>query len=141
MGSAGPEFVQLTTVGDGRARQELLERIGSKLAKLGWASSDIFGLQMAIEESVSNAYRHGNLNGHRGNVEINWQISESEFMMEVHDHGNGFDESTVPDPTELNNLESLTGRGLLLMRNYMSDIDFRDAGRTVVMRKTKSEEG
>ena len=138
MNSAAPDLVRLTTLGDGQARASLMEKISTKLAQTGWPDKDIFGIQMAVEESVSNAFRHGNLNGERGEVEIGWKVTESDFMMEVRDHGEGFDESEIPDPTDFANLENLTGRGLLLMRNYMNEVSFRDGGCTVVMRKSRA---
>ena len=63
------------TKGDGKARKSLLGLLENKLTDLGWSSGDIFGIQMAVEESVSNAYSHGNKNGDLGNVEIKWKVT------------------------------------------------------------------
>ena len=129
---------RLQTVGDGQARMALLDQFSDELTRLGWSSSEVFGIQMAVEESVSNAYRHGNLEGQRGDVEITYRITDREFEFEVSDQGEGFDESQVPDPTDSENLEGLTGRGLLLMRNFMNEVNIRDGGSTISMRKIRS---
>lgn len=140
MGSTEPDdFTRLEIVGDGKSRTNLLERFAEDLNRLNWPSSDVFGIQMAVEESVSNAYRHGNDDGQRGNVSLAWRISEHEFVLEVRDHGDGFDETKVSDPRDPENLESMTGRGLLLIRNFMDDVTYRDGGRTVTMLKKRSD--
>ena len=130
---------QLNTRGNGECRVELLATLQEQLDGLGWSASDTFSIQLAVEEAVANAYRHGNQEGQRGDVNLRWEISESSFVMEVRDQGDGFDESDVPNPTDVENLEKLSGRGLLLMRSYMSAVEFGDGGRLVVMRKSKSE--
>lgn len=142
MGMSGNEvdgMLRATMLGDGPARSSLLDQIGKRLTDSGWQTGDVFGIQMAVEESVSNAYRHGNQDGKLGEVEIGWRANADEFLIEVRDHGAGFDESAIPDPTDPANLEELTGRGLLLMRNYMNEVNFRDGGSTVIMRKTRAE--
>ena len=44
----------------------------------------------------------------------------------------------VPDPTAPENLERPCGRGLLLIRYYMSSVTFQDNGRTIVMHKERN---
>ena len=54
------------------------------------------------------------------------------------DEGAGFDPEDVPDPTQEENLERPCGRGLLLMRYYMNEVQFFDRGTTVVMWKRRN---
>lgn len=139
MSSNSPkEKYSRTTRGDGKARVALLEDLAGLLERFGWPPSDVFGIQMAVEETVSNAYLHGNLEGELGDVELHWLIDANEFQMEVRDQGNGFDESIVPDPTDAENLEKLTGRGLLLMRKFMTTVKFEDGGCRVVLQKSRN---
>ena len=136
MGNAS-EPVQLQMLGNGKERMSLMDRLADELTSNGWDSNEVYGVQMAMEEAVSNAYRHGNHNGERGNVDIHWHTTAADFVMHVSDQGDGFDDADVPDPTAPENLEKMSGRGLLLMRHYMDEVDFRDGGRTVVMRKQR----
>lgn len=136
MGDAAETF-ELVTLGDGKARETLLSELETQLQRSGWTASEIFGMQMAIEESVSNAYRHGNQNGSLGSVTIRWQVSAEEFSAQIRDEGQGFDESGVPDAMAPENLEQLSGRGLLLMRGYMDEVEYKDGGCMVEMRKTR----
>ena len=45
------------------------------------------------------------------------------------------DPTDVPDPTAPENLERCCGRGLMLMRHYMTEVNYSRRGNTVHMRK------
>jgi serine/threonine-protein kinase RsbW len=53
--------------------------------------------------------------------------------MHVEDRGPGFDPSGVPDPTLDENLELPSGRGLMLIRAYMTRVAFSPTGNRVSM--------
>ncbi len=53
----------------------------------------------------------------------------------VKDEGAGFNPKTVPDPTLDENLNKPHGRGLMLMRAYMDEVGFNEAGNEVRMVK------
>ena len=57
--------------------------------------------------------------------------------MEIEDRGPGFDPGTVKDPTLDENLELPTGRGLLLIRAYMTSVEYNAKGNRVRMVYTK----
>ena len=135
--SGNSESFELVTLGDGKARETLLDQLSEHLTEYGWTASEIFGMQMAIEESVSNAYHHGNQQGTLGDVTIRWHVSAESFSVEVNDNGHGFDAQGVPDPVAPENLEEQGGRGLLLMRGYMDNVEYADGGRKVLMQKTR----
>jgi len=138
MTTGSPISSQLNVLGNGKSRVDLLATLQRQLTKMGWDHSDSFAIQLAVEEAVANAYQHGNQEGQHGNVDISWSVSDTEFKMEVRDQGNGFNVEEVPDPTEEENLEKLSGRGVLLIRTYMSAVEYQDGGRRVIMRKSKS---
>ena len=51
----------------------------------------------------------------------------------VEDQGPGFDPGSLPDPTTRENIEKPSGRGLLLIRAYMSSVVFNEVGNRVTM--------
>src|SRR5262245_43137196 len=53
----------------------------------------------------------------------------------VRDQGPGFDPNKLPDPTDPENLEKVSGRGLLLMRTFMDEVSFNSTGNEVTMFK------
>jgi CheY-like chemotaxis protein len=59
----------------------------------------------------------------------------------VSDDGAGFDLRLVPDPTEAMNLERTSGRGLFLIRTFMTSVRHSDGGRTITMVKRRSDDG
>ena len=58
--------------------------------------------------------------------------------LEVEDEGPGFDPRAVPDPREPENLERPGGRGLLLMRRYLTRVAHLDRGNRVVLFRERS---
>ena len=117
---------------------------------------------VALEEALINAMIHGNLEidssikendpaqfdtmvQQRCNelpykerkIEVEVELSAEQIVVTIGDHGQGFDPSTLPDPTEPENLEKVSGRGVLLMRSFMDEVKFNDAGNRVTMIKRK----
>lgn len=101
-----------------------------------FSETEIFGIKMALEEAIVNAIKHGNQMDRNKSVRVAYRISPSQFDVLIVDEGPGFDPDDVPDPTAPENLERPCGRGLLLMRHYMSHIEYVGNGNTVLMSKS-----
>ena len=69
----------------------------------------------------------------RMHVEARLSRDEATFM--VRDEGVGFDPGSLPDPTDPANLEKASGRGVLLMRTFMDEVEFNDVGNEVKLTK------
>jgi CheY-like chemotaxis protein len=67
--------------------------------------------------------------------------TRSEATYLVRDEGSGFDPSTLPDPTDLANLDRPSGRGLLLIRTFMDEVRHNEKGNEIemVMRRRAPE--
>lgn len=117
--------------------QILIEQILDDLTELGWEKSDLFGVHMALEESISNAVRHGNKEDPAKQVHIECQLSPSRFWARICDEGEGYDPETVPDCCSPENLEVPRGRGLALIRAYMSSVEYADNGNCLMMEKKR----
>jgi serine/threonine-protein kinase RsbW len=94
---------------------------------------DVFCIRLALEEALINAVKHGNQMDRAKKVRVLYWVSPHFFEARVSDEGPGFDPSDVPDPTAVENLERSCGRGLMLMRHYMSEVVFNAAGNCVAM--------
>ena len=68
---------------------------------------------------------------------IHFQVSVSpaEAKFVIRDDGPGFNPGEVPDCTDPANLERESGRGLLLMRTFMDDVQFTSNGNQVTLIK------
>jgi CheY-like chemotaxis protein/anti-sigma regulatory factor (Ser/Thr protein kinase) len=70
-------------------------------------------------------------------VKVTARISRQEGVFVIQDDGPGFDVTRVPDPTDPANLLRLGGRGILLMRSFMTNVHFADRGRRVTLVKRR----
>jgi len=57
-------------------------------------------------------------------VKIHAQIEDSKLLIKIKDEGKGFDPTTLPDPTQPENLLKDSGRGVFLMKVYMDDVKY-----------------
>jgi serine/threonine-protein kinase RsbW len=96
---------------------------------------DVFSIKLALEEALINAIKHGNQMDRSKKVRIAYQLLPDRFEVVISDDGAGFDPRDVPDPTAFENLERPCGRGLMLMRHYMTEVTFNARGNCVTMSK------
>ena len=121
------------------AGQALLERIVGKIETLEtFSPKDVFGIRLALDEAIVNAIKHGNGFHPEKTVRVNCLIEDALFRIEIADQGSGFCLEDVPDPTEEENLERPCGRGIMLMRSFMSKIEYNSTGNTVLLEKRPS---
>jgi serine/threonine-protein kinase RsbW len=112
-----------------RLQQDLLEAVESR----GFDEAGTFAIRLALEEALSNAFKHGNKDDPEKPVNVSVVIKGPAVVIEVEDQGDGFDPDTVPDPTEEENVEIPAGRGLVLMRAFMTSVDISPPGNRVRM--------
>ena len=55
------------------------------------------------------------------------------------DEGQGFNPATVPDCTLDERLEVPSGRGVMLMRTFMTRIEYSAAGNSVLLEKIRDQ--
>ncbi len=117
---------------------------------------------VALEEALLNAYFHGNLEvssklreqdhaefyelaekrrvedpycSRRIIVKATINSEKAEYIIE--DQGPGFDVQEIPDATDESNLERPCGRGILLIRTFMDEVNYNDKGNQITMIKYK----
>jgi serine/threonine-protein kinase RsbW len=115
-----------------------IERLQSDLVELAnrfiYPKASVFALRLALQEAVSNAFRHG----HRAlandvPVVVEFAVDSNRFRIRVEDAGPGFDPASVPDPTLEANLNVASGRGLFIIKAYMESVTYSDRGNQVEM--------
>lgn len=112
-----------------RAESDLLEAIQA----CGYPEASTFAVRLALEEAVVNGFKHGNAGEANSTVELRWEVGPDRVRIEVEDQGRGFEPADVPDPRAPENLERPSGRGIMLMRAYMSSVEYNKAGNRVTM--------
>jgi CheY-like chemotaxis protein/anti-sigma regulatory factor (Ser/Thr protein kinase) len=125
-----------------------------------WAEPDRMQIAMALHEAVTNAMHHGNLEvsselrndcestyyemiqSRRAappyrdrRVRVDARYCSAEVTFCILDQGPGFNPAAVCDPRAEENLERLSGRGLLLIRAFMDDVIHNETGNQITMIK------
>ena len=106
----------------------------------GFEGQNYFAITLALEEAVTNAIKHGNKLDKSKKVRVDVNVTRKQFEIEIEDEGKGFDRTSVPDPTTVENLEKCSGRGILLIEAYMNSVTWDRGGRRVRMLKLNEPE-
>ena len=116
----------------GRAVQQ---QILDDIRRNGFEGNTFFAINLALEEALTNAIRHGNRLDPKKNVHVEADVTPQRVEISVEDDGPGFDRNSIPDPTAEENLEKCSGRGILLIEAYMSRVTWDRGGRRLKMVK------
>ena len=92
---------------------------------------------IAVSEAVNNAIFHGNGGDESKLVRILFNRKNDTLRISVVDQGTGFDLEAVPDPLAEENLLKPSGRGILMMKSMMDDVEhvFTENGTEVILSK------
>jgi CheY-like chemotaxis protein/anti-sigma regulatory factor (Ser/Thr protein kinase) len=144
--------------------------VGLVQEKMGEADlgdeADRLRMGIAVEEALTNALYHGNLelnselrqNDDRiyydlakaraaespycdRRIYVETRHTTDEVSITIRDQGKGFNPAALPDPTEPENLERAFGRGMLLITTFMDEVRHNDSGNeiTMIKRRTHAE--
>ena len=129
------EAVEVVIPSDPAEARSVQDRIELSLAASDASERDIFCIKLALEEALVNAIKHANQLDLSKSVSISYQVLRLSFEIRITDQGPGFDPDDLPDPTAIENLERPCGRGVMLMRHYMSDVEYYPPGNSLRMRR------
>ncbi len=129
---------------------------------LGLSKADADGLGVALEEAMVNSIHHGNLEvssdlrnrdgeaffdliARRRNeapycqrrVSVRADFCPQEAVFVIRDEGPGFAVADLPDPRHPENIARIGGRGILLMRAYMDEVEYNERGNEVRLVKRR----
>lgn len=121
-------------VNDRHAMDAARDQIVDALETAGYPGASTFAVRLAFEEALSNAFRHGHkgLPGHTP-VTVEYRVEPDRVEICLEDRGPGFAPGDVPDPTLEENLDRPSGRGIMLIRAYMSEVEFNASGTRIHM--------
>ncbi len=128
------EFVIPSDLNEAKMIQEVIE---NQLRQSLYEDKEIFGIRLALEEAIVNAIKHGNQMDDGKKVYVRFRVLPERFEVGVTDEGSGFNPDDVPDPLSDENLERPSGRGLLLMRHYMTEVTVHPPGNRLTMSKVR----
>jgi serine/threonine-protein kinase RsbW len=92
-------------------------------------------VEIALREALANAIIHGNHEDRRKHVHVSCRCKPDEVSIAVKDEGEGFDTNHVQDPTAPENIGSVHGRGIHMIKALMDEVRFEERGAVVDMKK------
>ena len=129
-----------------------------------FGESDCHGITTALDEALTNAYYHGNLEvrseirehdarAYRAlaeqrrqsapyrdrRIRVSANLSSDAVRFVIADDGGGFDVGAVPDPTAPEYLARPSGRGIFLMKTFLDEVRYNDTGNEVTLLKRREE--
>ena len=120
---------------DSHLLKEVSKKLIDDLKKRGVDEDIIFDIYVGFEEALRNAMIHGNKSAHDKKVTIETEIEGNRVTILVEDEGEGFDPTSLPDPTLDENLLKESGRGVYLINHLMDEVRYENGGKRVVMIK------
>jgi serine/threonine-protein kinase RsbW len=121
------------------AGRRVLDEVLQQLAAQHWVQHDIFGVHLAMEEALVNGIMHGNRLDPSKHLHVICRLAPNLVRIEIADEGAGFNPKTLPDPTCAERVQTPTGRGVMLMRAFMSRVEYNAAGNRVVLEKERAK--
>jgi len=80
-------------------------------------------IELTISESMINAIQHGNQADPAKKATLKISCNGEHIEIIVEDQGRGFTFDKVADPTDIANLLKPSGRGILIIRSFMDEVD------------------
>ncbi|RMG57640.1 MAG: ATP-binding protein [Bacteroidetes bacterium] len=120
------------------SRPEIIHQIESVIEDIRTDfefKEDVYGnVMVAVTEAVNNSVFHGNKGDASKKIVVDFEMPHQyRLLVRVTDEGEGFDPSSLSDPTAPENLQNIGGRGVFLMQHLSDELHFEDDGRTVEM--------
>ena len=105
-----------------------------------WPEFEILRVQLAYEEAITNAIRHGNRHSPEKTVDVEFRCDPERVLVRIADQGEGFDPKNVPDPRSEDLLEVPGGRGVLMINELMTHVQYNSRGNELEMEKIRGAE-
>ena len=132
--NAAADFDIPSDLGEAHRIQEEIEKA---LRACQYTGEDIFKIRLAVEEALVNAIKHGNQMDPGKRVRGTYRVTAERFEVRIVDEGPGFNPEDVPDPTLPENIEKGCGRGVFLIRGFMTEVKYHASGNVVTMCKVR----
>lgn len=133
------QFKEILIENDLHAAKKPEEAILKDVADSGYCENATFAIKLALEEAMTNAFRHGNKCDPSKRIRIRYLVTSERVEIEVSDDGEGFCPDDVPDPTQPGFIDRPHGRGIMLMRAYLDDVQFSGSGNSVRLIKLNKQ--
>ena len=118
-----PKIFELTIPSRLEELEAVQSLIGEATTSFGLSDDMAYWLELTVSESVINAIRHGNQCDPSKEAYVSISFDGETVEIIVEDQGCGFTLDNVADPTDTANLLKPSGRGILIIRSFMDEVD------------------
>ena len=122
------------------ATLENIDRADEETKRFLWRmglETETFAIRLAVREGLLNALQHGSSGDPNKIIRHGLRLEDKFLIIEIEDEGSGFDWSAYMGKKAA--LTSGSGRGLAIMRNYCTDIEYNAKGNRLFLRKEIGE--
>ncbi|MBI3406554.1 MAG: ATP-binding protein [Acidobacteria bacterium] len=128
--------IDVTLAADVNAINMIVERVMEIAREQKCAEGKEFEIEMALQEALANAIKHGCKGDATKMVQFCVACDESRGMIIiVRDPGEGFDPASIPSCTVGENIFAEHGRGIFLINRLMDEVSYARGGTEIRMRK------
>jgi serine/threonine-protein kinase RsbW len=118
-----PRTFELTIPSRLEELEAVQKLIGEASVAFGLSEDMAYWIELTISESVINAIRHGNQSDPSKNARLLISFDGQNVEVIVEDQGKGFNLDELADPTRAENLLKPCGRGILIIRSFMDEVN------------------
>lgn len=130
--------MSMTIPADPSAIPTLTDGVSHVLQEKGWSENDVMAVELALQEAMANAIRHGCRGDRASTLQCAVAFDQSgDLVITVRDSGAGFDPAAIPNPLDPENVLKSSGRGIFLINSLMDEVQYADRGRELKMRKKR----
>ena len=105
---------------------EIRDFVGEQAHVAGFSARDVYSVQLATDEAVSNIIEHAYEGISNASFELSCEFNDDRLTIVIMDHGKPFDPSKVAQPDVKADLSDrkIGGLGIFLMRKLMDDVRY-----------------
>ncbi|MFA6412557.1 MAG: ATP-binding protein [Syntrophales bacterium] len=98
--------------------------------KIGFVGNDLYQIDLAAEEAISNVMVHAFAGQERENFDLICERTPLGMKITIKEKGLPFDPDQIPDYHPAENIDqmSASGMGVFLMKEFMNEVHFRNLG-------------
>ena len=109
---------------------KLVDAVTEHFGQIAGLDEDgVHGLGVAVREAVVNGIKHGNECNEHKRVHVEYAVVHNSVqrrvVVRVRDEGHGFEMDGLADPLAPENVGLTSGRGILIVRSFMDDVEVR----------------
>jgi len=114
----------------------LIGELVSVVRAAQWRERDVFALELMLEETLTNAVKHGNNSNPEKQVHFLFKLDVNKVYVRIEDEGTGFDPDALADPRMPENQMIPSGRGVFLIRHFATAVQWNERGNVIEFEKS-----